>query len=75
MRLFFHLVRGSEIIRDENGIDVAGPQEARTEALRAIEELRRDEPLASQDWAGWRLAITDASGAVLLSIDLGEPRH
>jgi hypothetical protein len=75
MRLFFHLVRGREIIRDESGIEVADLQEAQTEALRAIEEMRREHPSASQDWVGWRLDVTDAAGAVILSIDLGGRHH
>ncbi len=75
MRLFFHLVRGLEMIRDEHGIDVADLRQARTEAVRAIEEMRREEPFASQDWAGWRFDVADASGSVLLSIELGGPSH
>ena len=35
MRCYFNLVDGSEVILDRTGIEVSGPEEARTEALHA----------------------------------------
>lgn len=74
MWCFFHLVKGDEIIRDEMGIEVDSMEQARREALEAIEELRMDIPEAADDWEGWAMVITDRSGAVLLSIPLSAGR-
>jgi hypothetical protein len=35
-----------------------------------VHELRRETALTVQDWSGWRLDVTDAQGAVVLSLDL-----
>ena len=67
MRLHFHLKDGHEMIPDLEGVEVSGPQEARIQAILAIEELRRE---AGQDWSGWTLTAADGSGAVLFSLDL-----
>jgi hypothetical protein len=70
VRVYFKLVRGREILDDEEGLDVADLPVARTEALQALRELKRAEPAAIANWTGWRLDVTDASGAVLHSINL-----
>jgi hypothetical protein len=70
VRFYFNLVRGREILEDEEGLEVADLHLARTEALQALRELKRAEPAASANWTGWRLDVTDASGAVLGSINL-----
>ena len=67
MRLYFHLKDSNEVIRDTEGVEVSGPQEARVQAILAIEELRRE---AGQDWSGWTLTAADESGTVLFSLDL-----
>ena len=36
----------------------------------AIEELRSEED-ATDDWVGWRLEVTDASGRLMMVFDLG----
>ena len=70
MRVHFHLVRGNEVVEDEEGLEVADFAAAHTEALETLKELRRQEPPANADWSGWRLDIADDSGAVLASINL-----
>jgi hypothetical protein len=75
MRLFFHLVDKQDTIHDLEGVEVTDLDQARTEALRALAEMRRDDPLAPQDWSGWTLRVTDASGRVVLSLDLDGGIH
>ena len=67
VRLYFHLKDGQEMIPDLEGVEVSGPQEARIQAILAIEELQRE---AGQDWSGWTLVVADESGAVLFLLDL-----
>ena len=69
MRCFFHLVNGREAILDEAGIEVADLETAKTEASRAIRELRQ-EGGASDEWSGWRLDIVCPEGSLLYSIGL-----
>jgi len=70
MRLYFHLQDGIETIRDEDGIEVPDVAVARGEALRAIQEVRRENAARLHDWGGWKLAGADGSGAVLFSLDV-----
>ena len=74
MRCFFHLVNGREAILDEAGIEVADLETAKTEASRAIRELRQ-EGGASDEWSGWRLDIVCPEGSLLHSIGLDVTLH
>jgi hypothetical protein len=55
---------------DEDGVEVADMGQLRAHAQKAVEELRSADPSAARDWKGWRLEVTDTSGAVLLTINL-----
>jgi hypothetical protein len=59
------------MIRDEDGIEVADLDAAKAEALKAVQEMRGEQDTESHDWGDWTLAISDASGAVLFSLDVG----
>jgi hypothetical protein len=69
-RYYFNLTDGDVMIRDEEGIEVDSVQAAVISALEAIEELRAQDPLSSDEWQGWRLEIVDASGQAVQSIPL-----
>jgi hypothetical protein len=73
MRLYFHLVKGTEAIRDEHGIEVSDVDAARAEALNTIREMRSAEDSEPPDWTGWKLAVADESGALLFSLDVDAP--
>ena len=75
MWLFFHLVDSQDTIHDLEGVDVTDLEQARTEAMRAIAEMRQEDPSAPMDWSGWALRVTDASGRVVLSLDLDGGVH
>ena len=70
MQVFFNLVNGSDSIPDEVGREAAYLEEARSQALAAIKESRRDDPASFEEWQGWRLAAVDQAGRLLFSIDL-----
>jgi hypothetical protein len=72
MRCYFNLENGGEVILDHEGIDIAGIDEAHSEALQAMDEMREEEHAAGADWNGWTLKVCDRSGAVLICIDLEE---
>jgi hypothetical protein len=74
MRLYFHLQKGTEIIRDEEGVEVSNVKAGKAEALRALGEMRNEADAELQDWAGWKLAVADDSGAVLFSLDVDAPQ-
>jgi hypothetical protein len=75
MRLFFHLLDSGDTIHDLEGVEVTDLEQARTEALRALDEMRQEDPSAPQEWSGWTLRVTDGSGQVVHSLDLDAGIH
>ena len=75
MRCYFNLVNGHEKIMDQDGIEVRDIEQARVQALKAIDELREEDGAAMSDWNDWSLEVTDASGTVFFSISLGAVLH
>ena len=69
VRCYFHLVNGSEEIRDREGLEVMDLDQAHAEALETLHALAKEDEAAGT-WAGWRLDVCDASGALLFSIGL-----
>jgi hypothetical protein len=73
MRLFFHLLDGSETVLDEEGVEVDDPNEALKVAWNAVQELIGERGAgAVQDWT---LNVSDAAGTVLFSIPFDGFRH
>jgi hypothetical protein len=70
MRLYFHLVNSSKRIPDEQGVEVSDIAQVHMEALLAIEEVRQEGEICDHDWSGWALNVTDATGTVVLALDL-----
>jgi hypothetical protein len=69
-RYYFNLTNGDSMIRDEEGIIASSLQAAAVSAMEAVEELRAQDPLNSDEWQGWRLEIVDASGQAVQTIPL-----
>lgn len=69
MRCYFHLINGSEVIRDIEGVNLIDHRSARGAALQAVEEMRRAAS-DTDDWDGWELVVTNASHAILFTIQL-----
>ena len=68
LRIYFHLKNAHEAIHDPDGIEVADLEEALTEAIKAIEEVLRQDPCVAGSWSGWTLDVAERSGAVLFSV-------
>jgi hypothetical protein len=75
MRCYFNLVNGMDRITDHDGIEVQDIDHAVAQAMKAIEELREEDHAVPSDWTNWSLEVTDSSGIVLFSIDLGGVLH
>jgi hypothetical protein len=59
---------------DDQGTELAGPEEARREAIRTCGEMMRD--CADSFWGSrpWSVTVTDAAGLVLWEISVdGSP--
>lgn len=70
-RFHFDLTNGEKLIRDDEGVDASGPDEAIEEAQAALEYMRgNEEVLAPGD--GWQLIIRDESGLTLKAIALDD---
>jgi hypothetical protein len=69
-RYYFNLTNGDDMIGDEEGIEASSLQAAVISAVEAVEELRAQDPLNSDEWQGWRLEIVDASGHAVQTIPL-----
>ena len=72
MRYFFNLLHARGAILDEKGVEVDDSSQIRSEAIRAIEELRRTDPSIAEDWKDWRLEVTDEAGTIILSVHLDQ---
>jgi hypothetical protein len=68
--VYFHLRSAHDVIFDLEGLEVSDLQEARVQAIRALEEVRQEDASAVRDWSGWTLTVADARGTVLFSLDL-----
>ena len=70
MRVYFHLRKAhAEVLLDVEGVEVAGPQEARLLTLRALERLCENQDDAPYE-SGWTLIAVDAAGHQLFTLDL-----
>ena len=74
-RYYFNLTDGDAMIRDEEGIEASSIQAAVVSAMEAVEELRAQDPLNSDEWQGWRLEIVDAEGRAVHAIPLDALSH
>ncbi|WP_371826918.1 hypothetical protein [Microvirga sp. VF16] len=67
-RIYFHLVKGDQVIPDATGVLVPDFETALPRVLESIQEMQ--ERAYPEDWQGWQLKVVDASGDVLLSLRL-----
>ncbi|WP_457094378.1 DUF6894 family protein [Microvirga sp. P5_D2] len=69
-RYYFNLTNGETMIRDDEGIAASSIQAAVLSAMEAVEELRAQDPLHSDEWQGWWLEIVDVSGRAVQTLPL-----
>ena len=68
MRCYFNLVSSHRTITDEEGLEVADMEEARTFAREAIREMAQDGVAEIAHWRGWQMEAQDASGTDLFTV-------
>lgn len=73
MRLYFHLYDGNDVILDPEGVEVDSLDQAGELIAADVDELKREFP--AEDRRGWKLTVVDLSGAVLLTVALGDTLH
>ena len=68
MRCYFNLVSSHQTVTDEEGLEVADMEEARTFAREAVAEMVQDGVAEIARWRGWAVEARDASGTVLFTM-------
>src|SRR5215210_9065606 len=68
MRCYFNLVSSHHTITDEEGLEVANVEEARTFAREAVTEMLHEGVAEIAHWRGWEMEARDASGTVLFTV-------
>jgi hypothetical protein len=73
MRCYFNLVSSHHTITDDEGLEVADVEEARTFAREAITEMVQEGAAEIARWRGWEMEARDASGTVLFTVGFEAP--
>src|SRR3954466_7032878 len=68
MRYYFNLVSSHHTIIDNEGLEVADVDEARTFAREAVAEMVQDGVAEIARWRGWQMEARDALGTVLFTV-------
>jgi hypothetical protein len=68
MRCYFNLVSSHHTIPDDEGLEVADVEEARTFAREAAAEMVQDGVAEIAHWRGWQMEARDAAGTVLFTM-------
>lgn len=66
---FFHTQTNTRDTDDE-GLDLAGPLEARREAIRACGELLKHDPEPFWGSRPWSVTVTDSEGLILWELSM-----
>ncbi len=70
LRCHFNLACAHQTLVDQEGVEVADVDQARTLAIEVALDLIRTGEAQIADWRGWRLEATNGSGAVLFTLSL-----
>ena len=73
MRCYFNLVSSHHTITDEEGLEVANLDEARTFAHEAVRQMARDGVAEIAHWRGWEMEARDAAGTILFKMGFDAP--
>ena len=70
MRCYFHLVNGHTELVDNDGVEVSDLEDAKVQAMMAVDELQQEYEGFVDDWDGWHLHIICQNGTLLYSFPL-----
>ncbi len=71
-RYFFHVIGGSRIYRDDEGVKLSDLEVARDYALRDARDLMCQNAEDVQDPADWAIQVCDQTGRELLALPLSD---
>ncbi|MGP0090266.1 MAG: DUF6894 family protein [Xanthobacteraceae bacterium] len=71
-RYYFHIRSGADFVRDEQGVDLAGPDHARAEALQSARELCAQAIKRGRDLCADEFVIVDDQGSQPILVSLAE---
>ena len=69
-RYYFNLVKGDDLVQDFVGLELTESEMIATVSARLMAEIEAEEPDLLDPWAGWRLQVTDADGAVITALPI-----
>ena len=69
---FFHLQEVNELIKDEHGSDLSGPDEARAEALRNGRELWATACKSGEELRAEAIVVADEHGQPVILVPLAD---
>ena len=70
MRGYLNLANTHQTLPDRHGVEVCDLDQVRALVHEVATEMIQQGEAEARDWRGWRIEVTDASGAVLLTIRL-----
>jgi predicted deacylase len=73
MHCYFNLVSSHHTITDDEGLEVADVEEARTLARAAVAEMFQDGVAEIAHWRGWQMEARDTSGTILFTVGFDAP--
>jgi hypothetical protein len=71
MRCYFNLVNSGQFILDPEGIEIGDAQALHSQVAEAVEEFCLRNGLTAKASNGWQFQVTDESGSILFTLDLG----
>ena len=70
-RFYFDLTNGTDTLRDDDGVEANGLDDAIRQTRTVLDEIRDDKTVSILD-GGWQLLIRDESGATVMSLAVTE---
>lgn len=72
-RYFFHIMNGKVIV-DEVGMELAGMDQVRLEAIRSAGQMLSD---GRHAWKGqaWQMIVADADNTIVFGVNFSVDRH
>jgi len=69
-RYYFNLVKDDDLVQDFVGLELSESEMIATVSARLMAEIEAEKPDLLDPWAGWRLQVTDADGAVIAALPI-----
>ena len=69
---FLHLHNANDIILDKKGVEVQRLDDVGAALVEVLKEMEREQQLNISERAGWQVRVTDATGNVVMTVDLGD---